>query len=81
MSQAEQQEAEEGGRELRSGALGVIASVLRRFPAATDVAPLWPRFFTAAEPLLPRLMAEVSRCQARPPDRSCHQLPMRCIIL
>lgn len=54
-----QAEASEGARELRSGALGVIASVLRRFPAAADYSALWPRFFVAAAPLMPRLVAEV----------------------
>lgn len=52
-------EAGEGARELRAGALGFFASVLRRFPHAADYAPLWPRLLAAAEPLLPRLVAEV----------------------
>ena len=51
--------ATEGARELRAGALGLFAAVLRRFPEETDLAPLWPRFFAAAAPLLPRLVAEV----------------------
>lgn len=59
MQAGQQGTAEEGARELRSGALGVIASVLWRFPQAADYAPLWPRLFAAAEPLLPRLVAEV----------------------
>lgn len=53
------QEAGDGARELRAGALGFFASVLRRFPDAADYAPLWPRLLAAAEPLLPRLVAEV----------------------
>ena len=56
---AQGQEAGEGARELRAGALGFCASVLRRFPDAADYAPLWPRLLAAAEPLLPRLVAEV----------------------
>jgi hypothetical protein len=56
---AQGQETGEGARELRAGALGFFASVLRRFPDAVDYAPLWPRLLAAAEPLLPRLVAEV----------------------
>lgn len=57
---------EEGDRELRSGTLKLLATIIRRFPAAVDFSPLWPRFLAAAAPLMPRLVAEVS-CRLRKP--------------
>lgn len=52
-------EADAGAREVRSGALRLLAAVLARFPAACDYGPYWPRFFAAIAPLLPRLLIEV----------------------
>ncbi len=57
----------EGARELRSKSLLLLASALRRFPAATDYGPLWPRLFTAAAPLMPCFVIEV--CRWRPLSR------------
>lgn len=69
----------EGARELRAGALALLASVLRRFPRATDYAPLWPRLFLAAEPLLPRLVAEVGSWELPSCAESSEQQLVRCI--
>jgi hypothetical protein len=59
MSQGEGALGEEGDRELRSGTLKLMATIIRRFPGAVDFSPLWSRFFTAVAPLMPRLVAEV----------------------
>lgn len=62
-------EADAGAREVRSGALRLLAAVLARFPAACDYGPYWPRFFAAIAPLLPRLLVEVrplSNCDFQP---------------
>ena len=52
-------EADAGAREVRSGALRLLAAVWTRFPAACNYSPVWPRFFGAIAPLLPRLLVEV----------------------
>lgn len=58
-------EASEGARELRGSCLRLLAQVLERFPDAGDYNFMWPRFFGAVAPLLPRISTEV------PPQLHC----------
>lgn len=58
-SRSAKEPAEEGHREVRSLALRLLAQIWRRFPGGCDYASLWPRFFEAAQPLVPRLLVEV----------------------
>ncbi|BDA46528.1 probable small subunit processome component 20 homolog [Coccomyxa sp. Obi] len=59
-------DADMGAREVRSGALRLLAAIWARFPAAADYGPFWPRFFSAAAPLLPRMLVEASADKAPP---------------
>ena len=56
----------EGAREIRSTALRLLASLWSRFPQGADYNPLWPRFFSVAEPIMQRLAIEVGlhTCQS-----------------
>jgi Down-regulated in metastasis len=58
--------AREEGRALRSQCLRLLAQVWERFPDAHDYNPLWPAFFAAVTPLMPRLAAE-SAASTPPP--------------
>lgn len=65
-AQGEAASDEEGDRELRSGTLKLLANILKRFPHAVDFGSLWPKFMSAAEPLIPRLVIEASSDRAPP---------------
>ena len=49
----------DGGREVRSGVLRLLASVWSRFPAQYHDSPAFARFFPAVEPLMRRIPTEV----------------------
>ena len=49
----------DGGREVRSGALRLLASVWARFPAQQPDSPVFERFFSAVAPLMQRITTEV----------------------
>ena len=49
----------DGGREVRSGALRLLASVWARFPAQQPGSPVFERFFSAVAPLMQRITTEV----------------------
>ncbi len=49
----------DGGREVRSGVLRLLASVWSRFPAQYHNSPAFARFFPAVEPLMRRITTEV----------------------
>ncbi len=49
----------DGGREVRSGVLRLLASVWSRFPAQYHDSPAFARFFPAVEPLMRRITTEV----------------------
>ena len=49
----------DGGREVRSGALRLLASVWARFPAQQPDSPVFERFFSAVAPLMQRITPEV----------------------
>ena len=49
----------DGGREVRSGALRLLASVWERFPAQRPDSPVFERFFSAVAPLMQRITPEV----------------------
>ena len=51
----------DGGREVRSGVLRLLASVWSRFPAQHHDSPVFARFFAAVAPLMSRITTEV-RC-------------------
>ena len=51
----------DGGREVRSGVLRLLASVWSRFPAQHHDSPVFARFFAAVAPLMSRLTTEVRR--------------------
>ena len=53
------EEAMEGARELRGSCLRLLAQMLERFPNTVDYNFMWPRFFAAVTPLLPRIPTEV----------------------
>lgn len=50
--------------QVRSQALKLVAAIFRKYPAYTDYADFWNPFLEAVQPLLPRLLVEVSaeRC-------------------
>ena len=49
----------EGGREVRSGALKLLAGIWSRFPAQAHDDPVFSRFFPAVAPLIARIATEV----------------------
>ena len=49
----------DGGREVRSGVLRLLASVWSRFPAQYHDSPVFGRFFAAVRPLMRRIATEV----------------------
>lgn len=63
-------EAAAADREVRASALRLLAALWARFPGARAniglYAPLWPRMFAAAAPLLPRTVIESSSDRAPP---------------
>ena len=51
----------EGGREVRSGALQLLAGIWSRFSAQARDEPVFSRFFPAVAPLIGRIATEVRR--------------------
>ncbi len=49
----------DGGREVRSGVLRLLASIWSRFPAQDHGSPVFSRFFAAVAPLMRRITTEV----------------------
>ena len=49
----------DGGREVRSGVLRLLASVWSRFPTQYHDSPIFGRFFAAVRPLMRRITTEV----------------------
>ncbi len=49
----------DGGREVRSGVLRLLASIWSRFPAQEHGSPVFSRFFAAVAPLMRRITTEV----------------------
>lgn len=49
----------EGRKALTSGSLRLMALLLRSYPAAHDLLPLWPRLMPCTAALLPRVLHEV----------------------
>ncbi|KAK9808411.1 hypothetical protein WJX73_001754 [Symbiochloris irregularis] len=54
-AQAQGRDTADGGKELRSSCLRLLAQMWTRFPEDLDWGPLWHPFFAAALPLLPRM--------------------------
>ncbi|KAL4521880.1 hypothetical protein Ndes2526B_g01987 [Nannochloris sp. 'desiccata'] len=61
----EETEKEEGGKEIRSRCLRLVATVMDRFPSSHDFSFLWPRLLSAAAPLMERIGVEAAA--DRPP--------------
>lgn len=64
-SEEEVEEKEEGGKEIRSRGLRLVAAVVERFPGSCDYSFLWPRLLGAAAPLMERIAVEAAA--DRPP--------------